>query len=267
MKLIRHIVQFVVFSNIWISLSAATLTAQTLFLYDIKWRWTALLFVFFATLFSYNFQRLTRHKINIEHYDSERVIWIKRHRLFLLIITITSGIFTIILSFSLSFQEIVFLIIPGIISILYSLGKFGLRNLPSLKILFIALVWSASTVFISIFKTNLESNLWMMTSVFLYIFSLCIPFDIRDIEVDESNKKTLPQIMGIPKSILIAISTFSISQIILFTLSNNYWIIVSFTSGVVLLLLSLKKRKELFYSGIIDGHIMLSALIFIGTCQ
>lgn len=243
------------------------IAAQSLFIFDLQWRWNGVFFVFFATLFSYNFQRLTRHKKDLKQCDSERVIWIKQNRKFLLIITLISGITTLSLSVTLSLTEIVFLALPGAISILYSLGNFGLRNLPSLKIILISLVWAASAVFQTIFKSNFEYNLWLMFGVFLYIFSLCIPFDVRDLDVDEANKKTIPQLFGIRKSIFIAVLLFSFSQIIMFWLTGNYWVIISFISGITLLILSLKGRRELFYSGIIDGHIILSSFIIILTCR
>lgn len=255
------------FSNIWISLGAGLLTLQSFIILNLETRYETAIFVFFATLFSYNFQRLTRHKKDIEHYDSDRVIWIKKNRAFLLSLTLVSGISTLGLTFLLNLNEIFFLVVPGIISVLYSLGSFGLRNVPSLKIVFISLVWTAAAVFSTIFISDTYQNLLIMTYVFLYIFSLCIPFDVRDLAIDDSAKKTIPQLFGIKPGIIISLVLFGLSQIVLFWITNSPWVIPISITGFILITLALKQRKELFYSGLIDGHIIFSSLIIFISCR
>ena len=221
------------------------------------------LFVFFSTLFAYNFQRLARHKETIFNYDSERVVWIKSNRILIIIISSIGLLGALSFSFLIEFYQLMFIAIPGVVSIFYALGKWSLRNVPGTKIVWIGLVWAFSIGMVLFRQLPTSLLIFYMLGVFLYIISLCIPFDIRDMKVDDKNKKTIPQLLGKKKSIVLSTVLMLASHLIFFSLTRNWILSLSLISGLVLLILSLKDRKELFYSGLIDGHIIFHSLIII----
>jgi hypothetical protein len=94
-------------------------------------------------------------------------------------------------------------VISGIISFFYVLhvpglkGK-NLRDIPGIKIYIIALVWVLITVIVPyLIDTNLnfQKTLILFGAEVLFMISITIPFDIRDINLDEKSKKTIPQLI------------------------------------------------------------------------
>ena len=84
----------------------------------------------------------------------------------------------------------------------------NLRNYKGLKIFVVSLVWTIVTYFSLISQMNLVYDLSYITLAiqrFVFIFVLTIPFDIRDINVDMIELKTIPQILGIRRSKLLGI--------------------------------------------------------------
>jgi hypothetical protein len=224
------------------------------------------LFIFFATLFAYNFQRLTRHtKRNLPN-DSERVKWIKKNRLLLILITSIAGFMAGIFSLYLNLDQIIYLVVPGLISIFYAIGSVGLRNITGMKIVWIGLVW-AFAVGMPMIPNKLDVDIVLIyLSTFTFIVALCIPFDVRDLHVDAKKKKTIPQVIGVKPSIYFSLVLLTISYSIWIFLSNNWFFVIPFVAGLWLISKLLKGEKsELYYSGLIDGLIVLTSCIFIAT--
>lgn len=118
--------------------------------------------------------------------------------------------------FHLHLLTIGYLFIIGILSVAYavpifSLGgkRIGLRQIPGLKLFYIALIWSLSSVglpVVEIFASGVTID-WSMANylglvkiVFLLVCTL--PFDIRDIQQDTHYRlKTLPTMLGKERAI------------------------------------------------------------------
>jgi hypothetical protein len=255
-----------VYANFWIAIGSTFLAWQMTNMNGKEFNTSLGLFIFFATLFAYNFQRITRHPKKNHPDDSERVNWIKKNRILLILITSIAGFMGGIFSLYLNTDQVIYLVIPGLISIFYAIGSIGLRNIAGMKIVWIGLVW-AFAVGMPMIPNKVDFDLILIYfSTFTFIVALCIPFDIRDLNVDTKKKKTIPQVFGVKPSVYISLVLFTISYIVWIYLSHNWFLMLPFLGGFWLIFNVLNgKKQELYYSGLIDGLIVVTSCIFIAT--
>lgn len=92
------------------------------------------------------------------------------------------------------------------ISIWYVYPLFGikLRELPLFKGLLVAVVWTIVVAVVPMLYALQFLTLNFITGVFLFLLALTIPFDIRDIRKDGPGKITLPQVVGVSVSKIVA---------------------------------------------------------------
>ncbi len=98
--------------------------------------------------------------------------------------------------------------------------------------------------------------------------ALTIPFDIRDIDLDESEKKTIPQLVGEKNAIWISILLIVMSYPMLWLVARQSMIFTLFVIilGIIFIRGSYKHRGDLYFSFIIDGFlILLPLIIFLET--
>jgi hypothetical protein len=104
-----------------------------------------------------------------------------------------------------------FALIGSILVFLYSISFNGFsnwRNKKGLKIYLVALSWILLTVGIplasdSCFSISLFLKLGLIQ--FVYVWVATLPFEIRDVTIDSSHLKTLPQQLGIFKTKILGI--------------------------------------------------------------
>lgn len=130
----------------------------------------------------------------------------------ILILTFFSFLSGLFCFFYIDLLTQIFFLFSFIIVLFYSNPTFftilNLRNYKSLKIFIVSLVWTIVTYFSLISQMNLVYDLSYITLAiqrFVFVFVLTIPFDIRDINVDMIELKTIPQILGIRRSKLLGI--------------------------------------------------------------
>lgn len=163
-----------------------------------------------------------------------------------------------------------------VISLLYSysyLGNKKLREIPFLKIFFISLIWAYTTVFIPLGGSGIiqySSLILMFFQRFFFIFAITIPFDIRDIEKDRrSNLKTIPTEKGAGFSKVLAIVALFLSLILWMInkkgTGNVFHSLVPFLFSAiyagVLIILSKPQRKTFYYTFLVDGALVIQALM------
>lgn len=213
----------IVYANLWISIGALNLTLNFYVLNDIESNKNVLAFVFFSTLFSYNFQRLIKikYKINLK---GERVDWLKLNHKGIYIISIVALVGSLIYGIPLLKETWWLLLIIGSLTFFYvwkipGLKGKSLRDVPTLKIFVIAVVWVLFCVIFPALIINVrieKINLLLYSlSVFLFMISITIPFDVRDLDLDSKTKKTIPQLIGEKKSSYLSVILLVISQAIL----------------------------------------------------
>lgn len=262
------ILKFIVYSNLWISFGASFLAYLVFAINNIEPNFNYLLFVFFSTLFSYNLQRVARLK---QIKASSPNAWISNNSIIAkgLLIASSVGALVTIPIFNYPFLGF-WLAILGLISVGYSLKNF--RGLPYLKIILISLSWAITCGLIpTLFMNEAPISLIIKNTnwIFFYILAITIPFDIRDIGIDEDHQKTIPQWVGIPNSKLVGQISLVIALITLFFLTTSlvlFGLFISFVLAWILIRNSFPQKQELYFSFLVDGHIILQFLLVFFLC-
>ncbi|MFK5890818.1 MAG: hypothetical protein QM486_08815 [Flavobacteriaceae bacterium] len=224
MKTFKKIVDFYIFSNIHVALACFSLTKLSLLYWQNDSNYVPL-FVFFATITSYNYIRLTRQK-NIKSWLS---LWLQDNKNYLLLLSVLSLLGTSIFAINLTLKAVFILLPFSFLTFLYVLPKrisqsLNLRNLPALKIFIIALSWAGITVLFPLVQFNIfnENVLWLFLQRFLFVVVLTIPFDIRDMPYDSKNLLTLPFLLGIRNVKILGLLFLSLSALIEIYIFGTY---------------------------------------------
>src|SRR6476659_6315113 len=159
LKTFQRPLDFLLFSNIFISLGAVAQGLITYHLLAFSPSYIVLGFLFFSTLLTYNLSILITKPKNYKASKYKRVRWIFDHYRLNISITIISVLSLIPLFLLLSLKAQILIAFLGILSIGYSIPiisvsnrKISLRNVPGLKLFLIALVWALSTVALPILE-------------------------------------------------------------------------------------------------------------------
>jgi hypothetical protein len=254
------------FSNLYISFAAGIICSGLSHFLHYDHVFEIGLFVFSSTLSVYSFQRLVKYKLE-EKRESELNKWLEKTQVIQISYIFLSAFLSVYLYFFVlnAFENTKWWMFFSILlSVFYAVkikGK-SLRNIPYLKMHLIAIVWCKALLFPFLLNNDYESTnlLFILIHYFLFI-ALCIPFDIRDLNYDETSLKTLPQLVGVINSKLISISAFVVFVICTVELKpdliNHYFYIISIIIGIIILSFASEKRKSFYYSILIDGLILL----------
>jgi 4-hydroxybenzoate polyprenyltransferase len=280
----RKFLDFLLFSNVFIALGAVAQGLVTYYLLDIEPVYTILAFLFFATLTIYNFSILIQKPQDYLNSPYRRVKWIFSHYRLNISITLIAVLSLIPLFFLLSFASKVLLCLLGLVSFGYSLPlfsvnnqKFGLRNIPGLKLFLIAAVWSVSTVALPILEINelhisfisLQDTTLLTAKRFLFVAAISVPFDIRDLFQDKnSDLKTIPTVFGERKAYLFCQLLLALYLIMLFVFNDGFnasFFALMFTIILAgwLILKSTWEKNEYYYFFYLDGTLILQYLMLL----
>lgn len=257
--------------NIFIAIAAGSATLATYAFHSYPPDFNLVGFIFFATLFTYNLQRRAGNLESTETNHRAKTIFL-----------FTGLIGMIPFMLRLTFIELLGLAIAGGVSIGYAVpcirfrGRwYTIREIPYMKLWVIVLAWILSTCVVPLVDiVNIHSiDDQFSTVLFIiqqgaFIVALTIPFDIRDLKVDEHHYRTLPMIVGVNRSVKIARNAMIIAFVAAFF---NYLIgFFAFPEMMVQLGISLIGvflvrygrigRKELYYSIFLDGMIILQGV-------
>ena len=218
MNLLNRAFSFYVFSNIHVALSASCLVLMTLD-YGNSSSLNTVVFVFCATVLAYNF---------IQHAEMDRTYPVLAHwtrssskPLLALNLLMLAGLVYALLN--LRWPDI-FLLFPFFLLTLFYVypgtKKFkGLRSLPGLKLFVIALVWAGVTVLFPLSVSGIpfgEGEWVVFAQRFLLILAITLPFDIRDLQLDDEQLATLPQTLGVNNSKWVALLALSAFVVLFF---------------------------------------------------
>lgn len=247
---VKSIVNHLINSNIFVASCIITLALSSQILLQSK-NGNINVFVFFATLLTYNFQRIVRIKKGIAHKRKE---WILNNRVFIYSLITLSGFICLFFFFQFNPNTQILLLTTGFISFLY---PFGLRKIPFLKIFIISSIWTIISMGLLISENNLpltSNTILQLVSRFLFVFAITIPFDIRDVKYDKNNIKTIPILLGTVISRIIAILSLITLQIIAFYQYLYYNVSVNILIAIILcccfssiLIIKSDENKDDFY--------------------
>jgi 4-hydroxybenzoate polyprenyltransferase len=277
---LRQLFNNFIFGNIFISLCAVGMVFTTYLMNGLPISVTAfVVFIAMATYLLYNFHyyssRLNFNNYKELKYSAGKISISKIESVFYLI-----GILVLIVSIFYLPRRVFFSLLPLIlIAITYTIPFIKLKNrrvtlgeIPIIKTPVLAIVWGISTTVIPLVEQNISlstSFIWMQViSRSLFIFALCIPFEIRDVDSDRNkNIMTLPVIYGIKTTKIIG------TLIVFLELITHHFIpVISESSMIALDISSLvaliwiirrdKTTGIYFYKFLVDGT-MLVRFIFL----
>lgn len=240
MKILKKIADFYIFSNIHVAIATFFLVKLTLVPLGISNNHTAW-FVFFSTLFSYNLIRFLRLENIIGWYKK----WLTINKSFLTILMLISFIGIVYFGYSLNIKAILTLIPFGLATFLYATPtkKIQLRNIRGLKLFLIAFSWAGVTVLFPIIQENLIPRLedyFTFILRFLFVVAITIPFDIRDMSIDQKNLKTIPQKYGIDQAKRFILFSCLLFIIVAFTIVSKEEFIVYLLISCIIILFTFK---------------------------
>lgn|GEM_PF-216508 len=277
---LKQIINFIIYSNIWIALGAFALCLQTkwLLMRDLSLNFLDG-FVFFSTLFLYTAHRIIGlQKFNVAA-PPTRFSYLYQFKIFFYIWMTVAALASCILFFKLP-QNVQWLtILPMLLSAGYALpllpNKKRLRDLSYFKILLVALAWAWVTVVLPVVAHGLWYNLpmWLLFSErFCFIAAIAITFDIRDLMVDQRLQvKTIPFTLGIKNTKIVAV--LMLILMIIFTLFNfkldaytfHNWLVLCLSAILTgfLIIFATINRSDYYFSGLLDGMIVLQAILIL----
>ena len=267
-------IQFLVYSNLFIALAAALLTLGTFQIFNVPANYTAIiLLVFGATLFDYNLHRIIKLKFEIGvKVKNNRA---KNNYSTLIILIIISFLGSVVSLFFIPIEILAYVFIVGFITILYSipfehlnLGKIDIRKLPFMKNIMIAVAWTIITLIIPyMYSCESFSTAFIIALIqrFIFILALTIPFDIIDIKEDkQQNLRTIPVILGQNYSWILANILICAFIILSFIHLPHMYSIVSVAVGAITIFIfnNRKLRSSIFYNSFwVDGTILLYGIL------
>ena len=283
MKPFQKIIDFLLYSNIFIGVCAVALaftnqlTVEGTLHFD-KTCW----FVLFATIFTYSYLKFR---------DSDSVAPKTGHRQWaagnsqlskniLLLSLIATGAFFISLKTETKITVAIlaaFTGFYGFVEIPFLKSKKKLRDFGLLKTLFVAIVWSVTTVLVPLENSMVEPGMmvFLLLRRFLFVLALTMVFEIKDMQGDEEHGlNTLPILFGVTNTKLIAQGTlFALMLINLvqyFFFDISLWNMIAVNLSVLVSILCIQPLKEetseAWYYLVIDGMMILQfVFVFIAT--
>jgi len=284
-KVLSSILDFLLFSNLFIAICAVAQGLVTYHLLNAKPDRYILAIIFFGTIGVYNFSMLLSKPKNPEKSPYLRVRWIFAHHRLIISITLISVLCLIPLGLLyLSIEAKLLMIFTAGLALGYNIPfltlnhqKIGLRNIPGIKLFLIALIWSVSCVLLPVVELehNLQINistaetLLLVAKRFLFIAAITIPFDIRDLFQDKLYAlKTIPVMLGEKKAYLFCQFLLGgyLVLLLLFSQTINADVIALTLTLILtgwLILKSHIQKNEYYYFFYLDGTMLLQYLILV----
>jgi 4-hydroxybenzoate polyprenyltransferase len=234
------------------------------------------LFVFGATLVQYNLHYLFKRTAVV---NSRRLAWSLKNKTTHKVL-IASGLLLILYSlFSFHLHHFIILLVLAVIAFLYSFPvlpfreKKRIKDFGLLKIITLALLWTLVTVWLPVAEAQFSGLSFQLIFFrrFIFIFILCLLFDVRDTEIDrKENIATLSVMLGEKRSyqlcylLLMIFAGLSVIQFIYIPDGVQLaTMLVSAAATFITIEWSRKNNSDVFYLAFIDGMMLLQAVLVI----
>ncbi len=266
----------IVYSSVFISCCAFSLTIETYKLSGLAISMPLAVFVFLATLFTYNLSSVysfLKRPFQKKYKESEQ--WWQRNKKLLAFIGIASiaialGVY---LYFDLSINLWVLLHLALIsigytVPVVYKSDKvWPLRNIPLLKVFLIAYVWAIVTALFPLMNAGAADwdlqTMMLVFRRFLFILALALLFDIRDYAYDRSMRTlTIPGFIGIQntKRLSVLLLLIYTSIVIAAETGTVQWALIAgaMVAGLIVLF-SDEHKPRVYYAILADGAMLVHA--------
>lgn len=284
-KLFYPAFDFLLFSNLFMALCAVAQAMVTFMLIGSELVYPVLAILFLSTLCIYNFSILLSKPQHPENSSFKRVRWFFAHYKLIMMITLVSAMLLLPLFFLVTAKSKLLLIFLSILSFGYGLPiftvgkqKYGLRNIPGLKLLLIGITWTLSVVLLPILEAQNSFHLSISTKNmlllagkrFLFITTIAIPFDIRDLFQDRKlGLKTIPVVFGEKNAYLLCQFLLAGYLVLLFLFRDHGFDNTFFALALTVILMgwlifrSKFEKNEYYYFFYLDGVLILQYVLMV----
>jgi len=278
------LVNTIIHTNISLAVAAVLLTVSAQIQLGLKPQWQPWLFLIFSgTLFEYN-----RHRIVILFFqggalNSGKHELFRRNQKIFFLTALILGIAFVAAALSTKTGVLLTFLLLGFLTLLYSGLGFGnkkhhykLREIPYLKIFFIAFIWSALTIVLPVVDAgekifSIQTGL-LFSERFLFIFTIAIQFDIRDMQADRrAGLKTIPLLIGQHKATILSFLTLAASlffSVFHYPNQNDWFILWALCISTAITYLFLKiqffRNRTRNYYHVLDGALLLQGILVLG---
>ena len=271
----KDLLAFILFSSIFIAVCAVSFAIETNIILGLPLNSFGFYgFIFGATLFQYNLHYVQKNKATA---NSARLAWSRKNKNIHYFLLVLAFLLIIISLVSFSLKHLYVLLLLGVIAFLYSFPflPFGkkkrLKEFGILKIITLSLLWTLVTVWFPVNTMSYDPALFsfVFAKRFLFMFVLCLLFDIRDADIDSDNGiKTFPVRFGNTKSYLLAYLILGIF-LLLSGFQYFYWgnsgifiaMIISVLVTFLVIQMTKKNHSDYIFLAGIDGMMLLQALL------
>jgi 4-hydroxybenzoate polyprenyltransferase len=274
---LRKILDFIVFSSLYVAICAVVMIWQTSrLLLGINPSIYLLGFAFFASICSYNFHwYLTPRSAS----PSRRVHWTYHHKTLHIALYAIGAIGSIIYFFYLT-KFILAIGFAALLTFLYSAPKLPqpifrwLRHIAIGKTFFLTFVWVYVTAVLPVIVAEAPwhgSFYWYILSRFFLIYACCLIFDYRDREDDCKegivSMVTVLSELNFDRLFIISMILFFLTSVALSWYHYPaFYIILLLIPGVILAMLYPETKRnysDYLYYVVLDGIVMLSGLLML----
>ena len=280
MPWLTKFIDLLFYGNFWIAACAAAMVLQSQLFFTRQLTFDPLVcLVFFATLFLYAIHR-TIGLQKVEKFTNKgRYFVIARFKNHIQFYAIVGALGAAIGFFFVSWKVQLALIIPALISLGYVLpflsGKRRLRDLNHIKIYLVAIVWAWITVVLPALEYRIidvtityKSLIFMALERVLFIFAITIPFDVRDLKIDEhTGVKTLPAQLGASRAKGLAIAALLLMLVLVF--NNPFYatlplgLLLSAIITAIIVWFSDRVSHDYYFTGAVDGMMLLQFILIL----
>lgn len=263
LKFFKFCFDFYIKSSIHVALAVTCLGSLTVGLVPESDSQKLLIFIFFSTLFTYNF---------IKYFPLFFSGATRKNSAGILSLSSISGLVAFGIFFTLNFETKIFVIFGGFLVIVYTIPFFGetsnWRNKKGWKIHLVALCWVLLTVGAPLtFLNNLSFALFLKGSLiqFIYVWVATLPFEIRDVSTDDLSLRTIPQQFGIHKTKIIGLLLLGIGlfvSVFLYNFMDVIPILIAYVMLGISLYYSTPEKSKYYTSFWIEGIPMIWWLSF-----
>lgn len=275
-QLAEQLLGVLVYSSVFISCCAFSLTIETYKLAEVPVSLPMAVFVFLATLFTYNLSSVYSfmRRPHQQRYK-EGSEWWQRNKKALAIagaISIVAAV-GVYLYFGLRINAWVMLHLAVIsigytVPVIYKKDRIRpLRSIPLLKVFLIAYVWAVVTAGFPLLDAGSAAweaqGLLLVLRRFLFILALALLFDIRDYTYDRSKDTlTVPGLIGVRNTKLVSLVLLAAYVSVAYLSESGEVLGALVASAVVaafVVLFSDEHKPRIYYALLADGAMLLHA--------
>ncbi|MGB0895914.1 MAG: hypothetical protein ACPGU9_04680 [Flavobacteriaceae bacterium] len=208
MKYVIKFFDFCLNSSIWVAVAVCALLEVTNSALGQNATGSLLRFVFCGTVAGYNFIKFFEQERFPLLLLSQPHLWINGfvtkslYVKLVMLLSLCCSLGCLYYSFYLKLNTLLVIGVSALLVLFYAISFRGrtLRSTSGIKIYVVGIVWALVTVILPYTEAKLGVNLEVLIIFiqrFLFVVILMLPFEIRDLKVDDENLGTLPQKIGI----------------------------------------------------------------------